>query len=81
MPISDSFHEYAAGLSSPVQGGYDITPADRVDLAEVTRALMVTGAGDLVHPAIWTGPAFHVSRAGHDSNDGLWGAGWGLFLG
>ena len=47
MPISDSFHDYATGLSSPVQGGFDITPADGADLAEVTRALMVSGAGDL----------------------------------
>ncbi|MEO1555934.1 MAG: hypothetical protein AAFS01_05850 [Pseudomonadota bacterium] len=26
---------------------------------------------DLVNPAIWSGPAFHVDRTGDDSNDGL----------
>lgn len=26
---------------------------------------------DLVDPAIWTGPAFHVAQSGNDSNDGL----------
>lgn len=46
MPISDQFNDHAAGLSSPVQGGFDITPADGTDLSTVTRALMVSGAGD-----------------------------------
>ncbi|MGJ8543871.1 MAG: spike base protein, RCAP_Rcc01079 family [Sulfitobacter sp.] len=47
MPIADSFSEYSPGLSSPVQGGFDITADDAVDLPQVTRAVMVTGAGDV----------------------------------
>jgi len=47
MPISDNFRGFAAGLSSPIQGGFDIAPTDGTDLAEVTRALMVGGAGDV----------------------------------
>ncbi len=47
MPTSDNFHDYATCSSSPVQGGFDITPADGADLAEVTLALMVSGAGDV----------------------------------
>ncbi|MEM8654399.1 MAG: hypothetical protein AAGF36_06610 [Pseudomonadota bacterium] len=41
MPISDMFSTYQPGLSSPVQGGFDITPDDGADLAQVTRALRV----------------------------------------
>ncbi|MEL6885380.1 MAG: hypothetical protein AAFP87_12790 [Pseudomonadota bacterium] len=47
MPISDQFQQYQPGLSSPVQGGFDVTPGDATDLAEVTRALMVSAAGDV----------------------------------
>ncbi|WP_415919311.1 spike base protein, RCAP_Rcc01079 family [Tateyamaria sp. SN6-1] len=47
MPISDQFQQYQPGLSSPVQGGFDVTPADGADLAQVTRAVMVSGAGDV----------------------------------
>ena len=47
MPISDKFQQYQPGLSSPVQGGFDVTPDDATDLPEVTRALMVSAAGDV----------------------------------
>jgi len=47
MPVSDTFQEFQSGLNSPVQGGFDVTPADGVDLPFVTRALMVSAAGDL----------------------------------
>lgn len=47
MPISDIFHEFQPGLNSPVQGGFDVAPADGIDLPCVTRAVMVGGAGDL----------------------------------
>lgn len=47
MPISDSFNDFQSSLSSPVEGGFDVVPADGVDLAQVTRAVMVTTSGDL----------------------------------
>jgi hypothetical protein len=47
MPISDTFQDYQPGLNSPVEGGFDVFPEDNVDLAKVTRALMITGAGDV----------------------------------
>lgn len=47
MPITDPFASHVDSLTSPVTGGFDITPADGTDLARVTRALMVTTAGDV----------------------------------
>ncbi len=47
MPISDKFFNFTHGLNSPAQGGFDISPADGADLAQVTRGIMVSGAGDL----------------------------------
>ena len=47
MPISDTFREFQPGLSSPVEGGFDVTPSDGIDLPTTTRAVMVTGAGAL----------------------------------
>lgn len=47
MPISDTFGDFQSGLNSPVEGGFDVTPADGADLPTLTRALMVAGAGDL----------------------------------
>lgn len=44
---SDKFQDFQSGLSGPVQGGFDIVPSDGADLAQVTRAVMVTGAGDV----------------------------------
>lgn len=48
MPTIDNFHDYSAGLTGPICGGFDITPDDTVDAEQVTRAVMVTGAGSLV---------------------------------
>ena len=47
MPISDDFHDIRASLTSPVMGGFDITPDDGADLPKVTRGLMVATAGDV----------------------------------
>ena len=47
MPIPDSFSSFDTGLTGPICGGFDITPDDANDLASITRALMVTGSGDL----------------------------------
>lgn len=47
MPISDDFSEFTPGLSSPVFGGFDITPDDGTDLQGVTRAVILGTAGDL----------------------------------
>ncbi|SFS85577.1 hypothetical protein SAMN04488040_2119 [Sulfitobacter marinus] len=47
MPITDNFHDYSAGLTGPICGGFSITPDDAADVAQVTRAVMVAGAGDL----------------------------------
>ncbi|MFT5796153.1 MAG: hypothetical protein ACI84R_000199 [Candidatus Azotimanducaceae bacterium] len=47
MPISDKFSEYTSGLSSPICGGFDITPDDATDLVSLTRAIILEGAGDV----------------------------------
>ncbi len=47
MPTTDNFHDYSAGLTGPICGGFSITPDDAADIAQVTRAVMVSGAGDL----------------------------------
>ncbi|WP_341232756.1 hypothetical protein [uncultured Sulfitobacter sp.] len=47
MPTTDNFHDYSAGLTGPICGGFPITPDDAADIAQVTRAVMVSGAGDL----------------------------------
>ncbi|NOR31756.1 MAG: hypothetical protein GQ539_11755 [Sulfitobacter sp.] len=47
MPTIDNFHDYSAGLTGPICGGFSITPDDAADIAQVTRAVMVSGAGDL----------------------------------
>lgn len=47
MPISDSFASFDSGLSAPICGGFDIAPDDGADLPALTRAVMVTGAGDV----------------------------------
>ncbi len=47
MPIFDKFSSYQNGLTGPICGGFDIAPADNADLGEVTRGVMVSGAGDL----------------------------------
>lgn len=47
MPITDSFSSFETGLTGPICGGFDITPDDASDLLTMTRAIMVSGAGDL----------------------------------
>ena len=46
-PISDKFSEYTFGLSSPISGGFYITPDDATDLVSLTRAIILEGAGDV----------------------------------
>ena len=43
--MSDPFQTHAIGLSSPLTGGFAISPSDAVDLAMVTRQIRVTGSG------------------------------------
>ena len=40
-PISDKFSEYTFGLSSPISGGFYITPDDATDLVSLTRAIIL----------------------------------------
>ncbi|MBD3665387.1 spike base protein, RCAP_Rcc01079 family [Sulfitobacter aestuariivivens] len=47
MPIPDKYDDYQTALNSPITGGFDIIPADGMDLAQVTRAVMVSEGGDL----------------------------------
>lgn len=47
MPIPDPFDDFADSLTGPICGGFDIDPDDANDLPMMTRALMVTGAGDV----------------------------------
>lgn len=47
MPIFDNFQDYNVGLTGPICGGFDISPDDDSDLVQVTRAFMVSGAGDV----------------------------------
>lgn len=46
--MSDNFRHLADGLNTPARQGFAITPADGADLATVTRALYIGGAGDIV---------------------------------
>ena len=43
----DRFEGKAQSFESPAANGFGITPNDATDLAEVTRALYVGGAGDV----------------------------------
>lgn len=47
MTIRDVFKNRAKGLSSPATGLLDITPSDNADLEIMTRAIMITTAGDV----------------------------------
>ncbi len=47
MPTIDDFHDYSAGLTGPICGGFAIAPDDATDIAQVTRAIMVSGTGDV----------------------------------
>ena len=48
MPIVDPFKDYTTGPTSPITGGFDVTPNDSNDLPVLTRALMVGAEGDVV---------------------------------
>lgn len=45
--MTDSFKNFARSLTSPPENAAAIVPSDGADLAEVTRALYVGGAGDV----------------------------------
>lgn len=45
--MSDNFKGHQPGLNSPASGANSITPNNNTDLATVTRAIYVGGAGDL----------------------------------
>ena len=47
MPILDIFEDHHNGLTSPIGGGFDVTPSDAADLPQVTRGVMVASTGDL----------------------------------
>lgn len=47
MPTFDQFHDYSAGLTGPICGGFDIAPDDQADIEQVTRAIMVSAPGDV----------------------------------
>jgi hypothetical protein len=47
MPITDHFDSFSSGLTSPVTGGFEVTPDDGADLTIMPRALMVAGGGDV----------------------------------
>lgn len=45
--MADTFSEYAVGLGEPYVNGFAVTPHDTNELAAVTRAVWVGGAGAL----------------------------------
>lgn len=45
--MPDNFDSFKANLSSPVQSAVAVTPNDNADLATVSRALYIGGAGNL----------------------------------
>ena len=49
MPTFDQFHDYSAGLTGPICGGFDIAPDDQADIEQVTRAIMVSAPGGCVN--------------------------------
>lgn len=44
----DNFSDHANSLTSPARKAFAITPNDATDLIEITRAIYVGGAGNLV---------------------------------
>lgn len=52
--MPDIFADRNIGLSSPLIGGFSITPADNLDLPMVSRQLRVTGSGGNI-ALIWQG--------------------------
>lgn len=47
MPAVDDYGSFVGDLSAPAIDGFDITPSDTGELARVTRAIMVTAAGEV----------------------------------
>ena len=45
--MADAFAQHGTGLHSPGRNGTEITPDDNNDLANVSRALWIGGAGTL----------------------------------
>lgn len=45
--MADFFTNFLHGVEAPASNGRAVTPNDGADLAEVTRAVYVGGAGDL----------------------------------
>lgn len=48
MPPTDRFDKHAAGLMTPADDGFAITPHDTNDLARTPRSIYVGGAGNIV---------------------------------
>lgn len=46
--MSDKFQNYSSSLASPATDAFAITPNDSTDLTQVTRALYVGTAGNIV---------------------------------
>jgi hypothetical protein len=63
--MTDSFRRHSRSLTAPPEHGAAVTPDDGRDLAVVTRALYVGGAGDLaVRMADGTALTFGAVPAG-----------------
>ena len=45
--MTDRFQNTSSGIDGPAMDGFAITPDDLNDIAEVTRALYIGGAGDI----------------------------------
>jgi hypothetical protein len=45
--MADQFHSHASGLDSPARNAAAVTPNDSTDLANTTRALLLSAAGDV----------------------------------
>lgn len=43
----DTFETFKAGLSSPIENAFSVSPHNTQDLAVTTRAIMVGGSGDV----------------------------------
>lgn len=47
MPATDLFASYAVGLDAPYTKAVAVTPNDSTELANVTRAIYIGGAGNV----------------------------------
>lgn len=52
--MQDRFEGMASGVDAPITHGFAVTPADDVDLSEITRAVYV-GAGGTLAATLMTG--------------------------